>query len=80
MTRVSRYRSTGAKLAAGWRGRALSLKAVVFGLVGVVNDGRRTTACFCSHEPSLTNRRPRWRGRPRSRPAPAAAAMPRSFP
>jgi putative flippase GtrA len=37
MTRVSRYRSARAKLAAGWRDRALSLKAVAFGLVGVVN-------------------------------------------
>jgi putative flippase GtrA len=37
MIRVSRYRSARAKLAAGWRDRALSLKAVAFGLVGVVN-------------------------------------------
>ena len=37
MIRVSRYRSARAKLAAGWRDRALSLKAVCFGLVGVIN-------------------------------------------
>ena len=37
MTRVSRYRWARAKLAAGWHDRALSLKAVAFGLVGVVN-------------------------------------------
>jgi putative flippase GtrA len=37
MTRVSRYHRARAKLAAGWRDRALSLKAAAFGLVGVVN-------------------------------------------
>jgi putative flippase GtrA len=37
MTPVSRYRRARANLAAGWRDRALSLKAVAFGLVGVVN-------------------------------------------
>jgi putative flippase GtrA len=37
MTRISRYHRARAKLAAGWRDRALSLKAIAFGLVGVVN-------------------------------------------
>jgi len=37
MTRVSRYDRARAKLLAGWRNRALSLKAISFGLVGVVN-------------------------------------------
>jgi putative flippase GtrA len=37
MTRLSRYDRARAKLAAGWRDRALSLKAIAFGLVGVVN-------------------------------------------
>ncbi len=37
MTRISRYDRARAKLAANWRNRALSLKAVAFGLVGVVN-------------------------------------------
>ena len=37
MTRISLYQGARAKLAAGWRDRALSLKAVAFGLVGVVN-------------------------------------------
>ena len=34
---VPRYDSVRAKLADGWRNRALSLKAITFGLVGVVN-------------------------------------------
>jgi len=38
MTRVSRYDWARAKLVDGWRNRALSLKAVSFGLVGVVNS------------------------------------------
>ena len=37
MTRISRYHRARAKLAASWRDRALSLKAIAFGLVGVVN-------------------------------------------
>jgi len=37
MTRVSRYGRARAKLLAGWRNRALSLKAITFALVGVVN-------------------------------------------
>ena len=37
MARIMRSDSLRAKLAAGWRNRALSLKAVSFGLVGVVN-------------------------------------------
>ncbi|MDR3422007.1 MAG: GtrA family protein [Xanthobacteraceae bacterium] len=37
MTRVSRYERARAKLLAGWRARALSFKAVAFGLIGVVN-------------------------------------------
>ena len=37
MTRIPRHQWARAKLAAGWRNRALSLKAVAFGLVGVVN-------------------------------------------
>jgi putative flippase GtrA len=37
MTRMSRYERARAKLSAGWRNRALSLKAIAFGLVGVVN-------------------------------------------
>ena len=37
MTRVSRYQQARAKLLAGWRNRALSLKAIAFGLVGLVN-------------------------------------------
>ncbi len=37
MTRVFRYDRARAKLFAGWRYRALSLKAFTFGLIGVVN-------------------------------------------
>lgn len=37
MTRVTRYDSARARLVDGWRNRALSLKALAFGLVGVVN-------------------------------------------
>jgi putative flippase GtrA len=37
MTPVSHYHRARARLAAGWRDRALSLKALAFGLVGVVN-------------------------------------------
>jgi putative flippase GtrA len=37
MTRMSRYEQARAKLVAGWQNRALSLKAISFGLVGVVN-------------------------------------------
>ncbi len=37
MTRVSRFDSARARLADGWRNRALSLKAISFGLVGLVN-------------------------------------------
>jgi putative flippase GtrA len=37
MTSVSRYGRARAKLATGWRNRALSLKALAFGLVGLVN-------------------------------------------
>jgi putative flippase GtrA len=37
MTRVSRYDQARTKLLGGWRNRALSLKAIAFGLVGVVN-------------------------------------------
>ncbi|HML08894.1 MAG TPA: GtrA family protein [Xanthobacteraceae bacterium] len=37
MTGISHYDRARAKLAAGWRNRALSLKAAAFGLVGVVN-------------------------------------------
>jgi putative flippase GtrA len=37
MTGISRYHRARAKLVAGWRNRALSLKALAFGLVGVVN-------------------------------------------
>lgn len=37
MTRVSRFDGVRAKLAAGWRNRTLSLKALSFGLVGLVN-------------------------------------------
>jgi putative flippase GtrA len=37
MTRVSGYDQARAKLIAGWRNRALSLKALAFGLVGIVN-------------------------------------------
>ncbi len=37
MTRASRFDGARAKLAAGWRNRALSLKAISFGLVGLVN-------------------------------------------
>lgn len=38
MTRVSRYDWARSKLIDGWRNRALSLKAISFGLVGVVNS------------------------------------------
>jgi putative flippase GtrA len=38
MTRVSRFDGLRANLAAGWRNRALSLKALSFGLVGLVNS------------------------------------------
>ena len=37
MTRLSRYDSAGTGLFAGWRYRALSLKAFSFALIGVVN-------------------------------------------
>ncbi len=37
MTQLSSYERARARLLAGWRNRALSLKAVAFGLVGVVN-------------------------------------------
>jgi putative flippase GtrA len=37
MTLMSRFGWARAKLLAGWRNRALSLKAISFGLVGVVN-------------------------------------------
>jgi putative flippase GtrA len=37
MTRVSRFDSVRARFAAGWRNRALSLKVLSFGLVGLVN-------------------------------------------
>jgi putative flippase GtrA len=37
MIHVSRYDRTRAKLLAGWRHRALGLKAITFGLVGLVN-------------------------------------------
>ena len=37
MTRVFHYDWARARLLAGWRDRALSLKAISFGLVGVVN-------------------------------------------
>jgi putative flippase GtrA len=37
MTRVSRYDQARAKFAEGWRNRALGLKALSFGLIGVVN-------------------------------------------
>lgn len=37
MTSVSRIKQARAKFLAGWRNRALSLKALAFGLVGVVN-------------------------------------------
>lgn len=37
MTRVSRYASARARLLVGWRNGALSLKAISFGLIGVVN-------------------------------------------
>jgi putative flippase GtrA len=37
MTRTSSYDRARAKLLAGWRNRAVSLKALAFGLVGVVN-------------------------------------------
>ena len=37
MTRVSRFEQARVKLLAGWRNRALSFKAVAFGLIGVVN-------------------------------------------
>ncbi len=38
MTRAFRFDGVRAKLAAGWRNRALSLKALSFGLVGLVNS------------------------------------------
>ena len=37
MAAPSRYRSLRDKLAAGWHGRAVGLKALSFGLIGVVN-------------------------------------------
>jgi putative flippase GtrA len=37
MSPTSRFELTRAKLSAGWQSRALSLKAIAFGLVGVVN-------------------------------------------
>jgi putative flippase GtrA len=37
MTSVSRYHRARGKLVASWRNRAISLKALAFGLVGVVN-------------------------------------------
>ena len=37
MTLQTRYERVRDRLAAGWRNRALSLKAVSFALVGVVN-------------------------------------------
>src|SRR5580700_6025167 len=37
MTPVFRYGHTRARLLVAWRNRALSLKAIAFGLVGVVN-------------------------------------------
>lgn len=37
MTRASRYDWARAKLIAGWRNRAVSLKAIAFGLIGIVN-------------------------------------------
>jgi putative flippase GtrA len=37
MTRVSRYDSARAKLAGAWRNRGLSLKAIAFALIGLVN-------------------------------------------
>jgi putative flippase GtrA len=37
MTRVSRLDQAHAKLLAGWRNRALSFKALAFGLIGLVN-------------------------------------------
>ncbi len=37
MTHFSRYDRARAKLLAGWRNRALGLKAIAFGLVGLVN-------------------------------------------
>jgi len=37
MTGVSRFDQARARLADGWRSRAVSLKALAFGLVGVVN-------------------------------------------
>lgn len=37
MTRLSPYDTVRAKLADGWQNRALSLKAIAFALVGVVN-------------------------------------------
>ncbi|MDE1973272.1 MAG: GtrA family protein [Hyphomicrobiales bacterium] len=37
MTRASRFDGVLTKLADGWRNRALSLKAISFGLVGLVN-------------------------------------------
>jgi putative flippase GtrA len=37
MTRMSRYDKARAKLAAGWQRRGLGLKAISFGLVGLVN-------------------------------------------
>ena len=37
MTRASHYGRARAKLLAGWHNRALGLKAIVFGLVGLVN-------------------------------------------
>jgi putative flippase GtrA len=43
MTALSRYRSLRGKLAGGWRGRAVSLKALSFGLIGVVN----TSVDYC---------------------------------
>ncbi len=37
MTRVFHYERARAKLLAGWHNRALGLKAIVFGLIGLVN-------------------------------------------
>lgn len=37
MTYASRYESARARLLAGWHNRAVSLKAVVFAMVGIVN-------------------------------------------
>jgi putative flippase GtrA len=39
MTRASYYGWARAKLLDGWRRRALSLKAIAYGLIGVVNTG-----------------------------------------